>query len=428
VSLGRGGASFFRMNVNGTNGKEVKNIEILPEDSIYIFIEITPESKDSPELLYVDSIVFAADAGVQYVNVVSLVKDAYFHFPTRFIENFGLAYSTVGGQVTFPNDKPHVIYGYLVVDEGEQLTLQPGTQMHFHSGSGLWVFNGGRLLVDPNNMGDYENQVVFQGDRLEPFYKDIPGQWGGALGGIFIMGESNGNVINNALIKNGTIGILLDSTTSSAPNVRITNTEIKNHSRAGIFGGYAHVEGANLLVSNCGLYTLYALGGSYDFKHCTFANYWNQSTRSSPAVGLFNFFEDANGLFQLRDIRKAYFGSCILYGSNQQELGINELPSSNLSFEARNCLIKVNPDESRRGYDISNNQRFRNCFFNLNPGFINPSSSTEKPNVSFELDSSSAAIDVANFDDGLNFPLDILGNFRSFNGLPDIGAIEYVGN
>lgn len=435
VSLARGESSFYRMNVNGINGRRVENVEILPEDSIYIFVEITPESKDSPELLYVDSIVFSADVGTQYVNVVSLVKDAYFHFPNRFIANFGLAYSTVGGILTFPNDKPHVVYGYLVVDENEELTLLPGTQMHFHSGSGLWVFNGGRLLVDPNDMGGYENQVVFQGDRLEPFYKDIPGQWGGALGGIFIMGNSTGNIINNAVIQNGTIGLLLDSTTLPNPNVRITNTIIRNHSRAGIFGGYAHVEGGNLLVYNCGLYALYALGGRYDFKHCTFANYWNQSVRSTPAVGLFNFFEDANGIFQVRDISRAYFGSCIIYGSNIQELGINELPGSSLSFEARNCLIRVNPDPDRRGYDITNAQRFNSCLFNLDPLFVNPTKREFFPIISYELKHRSPAIDQANFDDFLNLIEDIKGSLRPFQPpsgdtlgilpIPDIGVYEF---
>jgi hypothetical protein len=32
--------------------------------------------------------------------------------------------------------------------------------------------------MDPNQIQLSENEVVFEGDRLEPEYADVPGQWG----------------------------------------------------------------------------------------------------------------------------------------------------------------------------------------------------------------------------------------------------------
>lgn len=421
VALARGEQSWYRLNVNGISGRQVTDVEIGPRDSIYIFVEITPLSNNQ-ELLYVDSILFRSGTSLRYVHLVSLVHDAYFHFPDRFISQFNLPYSLAPCNATLPNDKPHVIYGYWVIDSLCSLTILPGTRLHFHSGSGIWVFNGGTLLVDPQNTGSYENPVVFQGDRLEPFYKDIPGQWGGVLGGIFLMGGSQNNIIQNALIKNGTIGIVLDSIDSSAPNTLIRNTRVFNFSRVGILGGFGSADIQSTVVANCGLYCFYALGGRYSFTFSTFANYWNQSTRGTPAVALTNFFEDADRAIQTRDILKADFSSCIIYGSNNQELGIFRAPVSSggtLKYMFRNSLIRVDNDTSRRGFDINDSFFFQDCRFNLNPGFL------DIPNNDYQIDSLSPAIDQAYFNDAVLIPLDIRGRFRSNGGLPDIGAYEH---
>ncbi|GCD76726.1 MAG: hypothetical protein ACK4EX_02550 [Thermaurantimonas sp.] len=421
VALARGEQSWYRLNVNGISGRSVENVEIGPRDSIYIFVEITPLS-NSLELLYVDSIEFRSGGRVRHVHLVSLVNDAYFHFPNRYIPGLGIPYSVAPCNTTLPNDKPHVIYGYWVVDSLCTLTILPGTKLHFHSGSGIWVYNGGTLLVDPQNTGSYENPVIFQGDRLEPFYKEIPGQWGGALGGIFLMGGSKNNVIQNALIKNGTIGIVLDSLDSPNSNTFIKNTRIFNFSRVGILGGFGSAEIQSTVVANCGLYCFYALGGRYSFTFTTFANYWNQSARGTPAVAITNFFEDPDRRIQVRDILKADFSSCIIYGANNQELGLYRAPASSngtFSYFFRNSLIKVDNDSTKRGFDISNPLFFQDCKFNLNPRF------RDIPSNNYSIDSISPVIDQAFFNDAIAIPLDIRGRFRSNGGLPDIGAYEY---
>ena len=49
--------------------------------------------------------------------------------------------------------------------------------------------------------GTLGNEVTFQGDRLDSWYKDIPGQWDR----IWLMPGSINNEINYAIIKNGNI-------------------------------------------------------------------------------------------------------------------------------------------------------------------------------------------------------------------------------
>ena len=422
IQLANGAQSLFRMNVNGVSGNDVRNVELLSEDSLYIFVEVTGNAQGTLELLYEDSILFFNKDVKQWVNVVTLVRDAHFIFPNRYFSETEINYSVIPCDTNWNDAKPIVVYGYAVVDQGCLLTIENGAKVHFHKNSGLFVFNGGTLHVNPSDTvtPDYDNPVVFQGDRLEPFYRNIPGQWGGPLGCIFVMGGSVNNIINNAIIKNGTIGIVADSIDSPQANLRLYNTRIFNFSRAGIFGGYGSLKAQNIAVGNCGLYAFYALGGRYEFRHSTFANFWNQSSRSTPAVGLFNFFESSLASFEVRNIHQAYFGNCIIYGSNINELGIEQFPGTSINYNFRNCLLKVNPDTSERNFPIVGNARF------IQP-IVNPTSMNFEDiaqNLFAPANAQQPTIGAGNIDDGTRVFFDIKGNPRT--PLPDIGAYQFA--
>lgn len=424
IRLGRGPQSFFRLNINGQSSKDLRDVEILARDSIYIFIEVTTDVMGSLELLYTDSIIFETGNSFQNVQLVTLARDAYFHYPDSVLSisqdpfpPLLLPYKFVNCNTTWRNDKPHVVYGYAVIADGCELAIEAGTQVHFHSGAGIWVANGGTLKVDANNMGNYEDPVVFQGDRLEPFYKEIPGQWGGVLGGIFFQGGSVDNVMRNAVVKNATIGIRLDSNSAAMPNVLLSNVRIWNHSRVGLYGGFGNLQAENLVVANCGLYAFYALGGSYDFKHCTFANYWNQSSRSTPAIGLTNFFEFDRQIF-VRELRKAYFGNCIVYGANESEFGVAAAPGGLCEYQFNTGLMRLNPNPDNQSYNVNDPNRFNQVLLNQNPFFVDVAKNI------FEPDSLSPAVNFGNTQDGASVPFDIKQQLRSFGGLPDLGAYE----
>lgn len=425
IRLGKGQASFYRLNINGTNTKNLSNVEIFANDSIYIFIEVTPDVGTSNELLYTDSIVFSTKGKVQDVDLVTLAQDAHFYLPdtTLVIErpapeqDIIIPYKILSCNEVWSNDKPHVVYGYVVVEGNCQLTIDAGTEVHFHSGSGMLVTNEGSLKIDPTNSGDYNNQVVIQGDRLEPFYENIPGQWGGVFGGVYLMSGSKDNVINNCVIKNGTIALRVDSSTSSVVNLDIKNSKIMNNSRVGLYGGFANINAENLVVANNGLYSLYALGGNYEFRHCTFANYWNSSIRNTPSIALLNFFE-VGGTNYIRDLEKAYFGNCIVYGNSLTEFGVGEDNSGVFDYKFMNAIFRIDENPRDNSYDVNDINYFENCIYNQDPEFVDPY------NYQFELDTLSPAQDKGNTADGAIVPIDIKGTFR--NGIPDLGAYERI--
>ncbi|MDX5325676.1 MAG: hypothetical protein LPK80_05375 [Bacteroidota bacterium] len=425
ISLGRGPSSYYRINVNGTSSRDIKDVEILARDSIYIFVEVTADVMGANSLLYTDSIVFTTAGNLQDVKLVTLARDAYFHYPTNYFRidqpdpfpDIVIPYSVLSCNETWSNDKPHVIYGYALVDSACTLTINPGTEVHFHNGSGLWVLPQGKLLIDPNKSGSLDNPVIIQGDRLEPFYENIPGQWGGVLGGIFISSGSTQNVINNTIIKNATTGLRIDSTGSTQRNMSLYNVMILNHSRVGIYGGFSNILAENLVVGNCGIYGFYALGGNYIFRHATFANYWFGGSRSTPTIGLFNFFEDGAGNRYVRNVEFAEFSNCIIWGNNFHEFGIGKDNSGLLTYQLNNSLIRIDKSSDDGSYDPP---RFTNCILNNDPRLIDPQ------NYEFALDTLSPAMDNGNVNVGNLVPFDILGIKRDFNGIPDIGAYERI--
>ena len=96
LRLGQGQNSNYRLNVDGMTGtgpiagKEFENVEILAKDSMFIFIETTIDIQSlvnsETQFLYTDVIEFDSGANLQTVELVTLVKDAVFIYPNRFID------------------------------------------------------------------------------------------------------------------------------------------------------------------------------------------------------------------------------------------------------------------------------------------------------------------------------------------------------
>lgn len=107
-------------------------------------------------------------------------QDAWYHYPTnaiKFKDGTYFPYSLISKDTLvdtiWKKDKPHVIYGYLVVDEHQKLKIEAGVQVYMNYKAGLWVYKGGQLKV----LGEKGNEVVFQGARRDKDYADEPGQW-----------------------------------------------------------------------------------------------------------------------------------------------------------------------------------------------------------------------------------------------------------
>src|SRR5690606_39097761 len=118
---------------------------------------------------------------------------------------------------TWVNDKPYVIYGYLVIDSADVLTINSGVRVHLYNKSGIWVYKGGNLNVN----GTKDEPVTFQGTRLDYSFKDVPGQWDR----IWVNDGSVNNTFNYAVIKNAFIGIQAE-TSPFEPNTPISSNKL----------------------------------------------------------------------------------------------------------------------------------------------------------------------------------------------------------
>src|SRR5690606_25844010 len=139
----------------------------------------------------------------QEVKLIAWGWNAKFYYPDNFpvngLPNFTRIAENLHANVTWNAQEPVVVYGYLVVDSTQTLTIEEGTQVFFHEGGGLWVYRGGNIQVN----GTVDKPVVFQGDRLESYFDELPGQWDR----IWIHEGSENNVFKNVVIKNNFIGI-----------------------------------------------------------------------------------------------------------------------------------------------------------------------------------------------------------------------------
>lgn len=363
IRLAQGQNSKYRLMVDGMDGKEFTNVELLAKDSMFVFIETTASVADAnpTDFLYTDKIEFTSTNGMQNVELVTLIQDAYFLYPQRLdggyegvpfddktnIYGFYLDESDPnnGNEYHWRNDKPYVIYGYATVPSGRTLTVDPGARVHFHADSGLMVRPGGRLLVNGelSTTERLENEVIFEGDRLEPAFSDVAGQWSAVL----IMSNTE-NEINHLTLKNANIGVYAFVTGQNDPQPKVTikNSQIYNCTNFGIYGIHANITGENIVANNAGqVSAAFAQGGTYSFKYCTFANYFN-SYDQVPLL-LNDYQEDsANNKVTLSDL-SATFDNCIVYGSGNVGLSLEKYPNTdsgvttNFHIKFNNCLIKL---------------------------------------------------------------------------------------
>lgn len=439
IQLGLGDNSEYRLNVDGMSGNSFENVELLAKDSMYVFIETTININNLPnlnnEFLYTDYIGFGSGSDIQKVELVTLVKDAVFIYPdkdetTGIIETLSL---TIDGEstdteiqgrylelneLTFTNEKPYVIYGYAAIPEGETLTIDAGSRVHFHANSGLIVTNNASLNVNGAlsvNQELLENEVIFESDRLEPGFSNVPGQWGT----IWLFDGSVNNTINYATIKNATIGILSDGNQNETNDkLTLTNSQIYNSSNFGILGRATSIVAENVVINNSGQSSLAGtLGGKYNFTHCTIANYWNNSFRQYPSVLLNNFIIGEDTIL-VNDLEEANFRNCIIYGNNNPELSIEKEEGTEFSFNFTNCLIRFDDsfgNYNQPEYDFSNTNLYQNCLFNQEPVFLD--TDNNQLIIGEEISPSNATF--AN-----QVPFDILGVDRTTS--PDIGAYQHI--
>ena len=322
VTLQKGRASRFRLNVDGDTSLVARNVEILSGDSIFIFVQanINPNDATSP-FLEEDAIVFGNG---QRLPLTAWGRNAVYHTVPD-----GAPYSVIDC-ANWDHTRPHVFLGVAAVLEGNTLTLQGGDELYFYNDAILAVDSNASLVA----VGTATQPVLFTSVRHDGWYSFLPGQWQC----LWFTGGSTGNIINHAIVENGTGGLRV----YPDADLSVSNTIIRNMSDCALIGQGGAISGSNLLVYDC-LTAFTALrGGSYDFTGCTFADYWRYSARRIQSVVLTNYLLGTDGsVAQQGDLTKADFADCIIYGNySAGEVLVSGIEGLQLNYNFIHCLVK----------------------------------------------------------------------------------------
>lgn len=441
LKLKKGEESRYRLMVDGQAGKVFSNVELMAKDSLFVLIETTAGINDvnPADFLYTDEIEFSGSNGIQEVNLVTLIQDAVFLFPQRDdagnvetvplnegepdqIYGFNLNQFENGNELNFTAAKPYVIYGYATVPGGQTLNIDAGARVHFHADSGLMVRPGATLKVNgtPSSEGELTNEVIFEGDRLEPDFAETPGQWGT----IWLREGSTAHNLNNLTLKNATVGILMEGNDGTESALTLNNVQIYNCANVGILSRAGSIDGQNVVINNAGQASLgLTLGGFYNFRYCTFANY-SGSFNQVPL--LMNDYQQTADAVLINNLQ-ARFDNCIFYGSGNYGISLENVavdqPGVTFNYLFNHCLIKFtdfsNTLAGNVPYVFEDTNHYNQCIIARSttadtPEFEDPAQDK------FGISNESAANGTA--DQAFILPFDVANRART--APYDIGAYE----
>ena len=352
----------FRINVDGVNGDHFTNVEIPAKGSIYVFVEVTvnPNSATTPFVI-IDDVQFLLNGNSKTVHLQAFGQNAHFHYGEEIAS---------GQTKTWSNDLPHVIITHgtvpgVYVRCGATLNIQPGCKIFFTGGSAIFV--EGTLNAVANSWSD---SIVFEGVRLESYYRDKPGQW---FGLVFLRNNDcipQGN-FNHCVVNESSYGIYAGAGLSTnfndytnvtqRPEVVISNSIIKNSSSNAVYGFNAKITAENSLFYTCGENVVkFGLGGEYSFNQCTMYNTGSRYVEhKNETLLLSNLLTVNNTLYQAP--LKTTFTNCVVYGSLQNEISFNNVTDFNLTDfinDFNYCDVKTKQDTFELFTTAHNNMLF----------------------------------------------------------------------
>jgi hypothetical protein len=270
--------------------------------------------------------------------------------------------------------------------------------------------------MDPDLL---ENEIIFEGDRLEPDFSNVPGQWDV----IWLTSGSTNNEFSYTTIKNSAVGILMEDNDGDE-TLTLKNVQIYNSAISGLLVRTGNVYGENMVINNSGQSSLLLqLGGNYTFNHSTFGNYWTNSFRSFSTVQIENFLQISDTEVLAANLN-ANFNNCIIYGNEPRELTLTRVEDNSILFNVNftNSLLRFedpNGDFTDNPlYDFGNASLFTDIVLNADPLFQD----TRLNNFNIEL-GASAAEGVGK---GGIPPLFDLNNTSRNTSAPSAGAYESV--
>lgn len=391
LKLMGGSASVYKMNVDGIAGTQFNDLDIEPNDSLYVFVQVNidPRAVNLPFIIR-DSIQISFNGKNRLVQLEAWGQNAHF-FRDKVVNT----------AETWNNDMPYVILGSLLVNTNQTLTINKGCRIYVHADAPV-VINGTLLI---NGLKDTSDRVYFRGDRLDEPYKDHPAAWPG----IYFLAGSKDNVLNYAVIKNAYQAIgLQDPSPNANPKLTLNECVIDNAYDAGIIALNSSIRARNCLVTNCGRNIFLAKGGDYQFTHCTVVTIANRFIEhKDPVLTISNYADNISANLN------AQFRNCIFWGENglvTDEVIVEKNGNTvfNVNFDYNLWKVQAAPANITSN-QIINNQAPR--FDSIN---------SARNYYDFRLQSSSPAINK-----GVNTAIvtDLDGNPRAV-ALPDLGCFE----
>lgn len=397
VSLANPQNSGFRINVDGYKGTSFTDIEIAAKDSIYIFIEATLNAPDTDLPHFVkDSIVFLTNGVRQDIKLLAYGQNA-----------FVLKGKQILTDTTFTAKRPILIYDSVYVAKNATLTLEAGTRLFFHKDAALKV--EGKLIAN----GTIANPVLLRGDRTDYMlsnlpYDRLPGQWGG----VTFYESSYNNELNYVGITGATYGIHCDASDTDHDKITITNSRISQTSKNALSFTSCRATVVNTEISNAGNNCVMLLGGSYDFIHCTIANYFSWNSRKGVALSLSNSNNNVDN-----PLTQAHFYNCIIAGSSGDELIKNQSANETVPFNYYFSHSLINSKE-----EIS--ERINNVIWAKDDNFLLLDNTNQL--YDFRLNPSSLAVDAGFLQYAASCPVDLDGVSRVSDTAPDAGCYELI--
>lgn len=415
--------SGFHINVDGRKGDVFDNVRLAAGDSMFVFVEVNvnPTDKDNP-LLIQDSILFTCNNVTQTVLLEACGQDVHMIKGGK----------TLTEDTDFTRRRPYLVYDSLVVARGVTLNIESGTTLYFH--------NKARLVVDGTLIakGTRDLPVTFRGDRLDFVLDDqlpydrTPGQWDG----IVLRAESFDNVLEHAIVRNGSLGIVCEASEPSEPKLKLSNSQVTNMDGNALTAVNCRIEASNSELSNATAGVALLSGGSYSFTHCTLANYITAKSRRSLAQEgepsftlkiLDDTADEYNSSVGAYPLTSATFDNCIVdgsYGAGKEiYILMGGAESEELKYRFNHCVLMMNAIESENFSDVVfvDGTEGSRMEYRMTGGRANKYMYDFRP-----ADRATPCVDMADVSVAREFPTDRYGVDRFADEAPDAGAYEFA--
>lgn len=308
---------YFRINVDGRTGRVFNDVDIRPNDSVYVFVECTlPVPEEAEPVEFSDWLDVTTNGVTKSVRICARSQ--------RVNRLDGV---TLDGDFTISAEVPTLVYDTLRVAPGVRLTVEPGARLHFHDGAALIV--DGTLLCE----GTAEAPIELSGDRTNNVVADISfevmsNQWEG----VRFTSVSRGNRMAYTSVINTCQGVAVDS----LADLTLLNSRLHNSGgRQLAAADSTTVTALGCEISNAASALLHLGAGTFVFDRCTIANWY-----------LFKWPDEEIVVLADAEATSADFANCIIYGRDAAISDYENPEEVDIWF--RRCLFKVKGNDDER--------------------------------------------------------------------------------